>query len=275
MPGCKLNRNAVKCLVERGTSCEISMLLYISRICNSFGSLRDLNYHNVCKELGISQQSFYNTLYSLEEKGLILIDKYDSCINCTIINNLYHKENFKQGYINTNHDFLYSKEFINAKVNVKKIVLMFLLGYKNKLNAYVLKIRTLINNLGGLKRKSVVWEYLNVLKQWFIIGEKRKSPMEDSIITLYLIYPGSTKKVMELYWHNIIDNFCRNYDIEATEKNKEDVISLIKIYSHNKNNAREFNLLLDTICKTSLSHNALIPALINKTLKYKLITPTP
>ncbi len=270
MPGCKLNRQAVRCLIEQGTSCEISMLLYLSRICNSFGSLRDIDYNVVTRDLYISSQTFYCTLNSLEEKGLIILDKYSSTINCTIVNNLYNNEDYSEGYVNTNHDFLYTQEFIKSKLNVKRIVLMYLLGYKNVKNAYVIKVSTLISNLGGLSKKKLIWQYIDILKLWFLIRESKKDPLGDSILSFNLILPGSRKKIKDLYYHNFIDTFCRKYNIMATRENKDDVITLLKIYGHSEKTLHEYNLLLDIICKTSLAHGALIPPLINKTLKIQL-----
>lgn len=275
MLGCKLNRQAIEYLISQGNTTEISLLLYLSKFSNEFGSIRDIDYKDICEKLDISKQTFYNTLYRLNDNQIIQLDMYSNRINCIIVNNIYLstkyqklitkvKDDSEKGYINTNVDFLYNEEFLNSKLNVKKIVLMFLSAYKNKKDTYHVSISTLAGRL-GIKNKSLIWGYMDALKTWFNVSEKK------DIISLTLLHASSSAKgfVKDIFLNHKFISFCKKYKVEADKEAIKDTIELIKIHGY-KDKYITYNRLIGSIIDTCLYHKKLIPALINSTLHHRM-----
>jgi len=275
MIGCKLNRHAIEYLISQGNTTEISLLLYLSKFSNEFGAIRDIDYKETCENLDISKQTFYNTLYRLNNNQIIQLDHYSNRINCTIVNNIFLQTKYQKaitkvnddsekGYINTNVDFLYNEEFLNSKLNVKRIVLMFLSAYKNKKDTYHVSIGTLVRRL-GIKNKSLIWEYIDSLRSWFNISEKK------GVISLTLLSTASTAKgfVKDIFLNHKFISFCKKYKIEANKEAIKDTIELIKIHGY-KDKYITYNRLVGSIIDTCLNHKKLIPALINSTLQYRM-----
>lgn len=271
MLGCKLNRQAVEYLAEKGSSAEISLLLYLSRICNSKGEVEDINYHIISKKLGFSYQSFYNALYKLEKNNIISINHISTYLNCSIVNNKYISEqDFKRGYINTNLDFIMSTQFLKAKLNIKKLVLRYLLAAKGSKGNYYVAFKTLVAHLGGLVRKSLLWEYLDVMKKWFSIKESKKESLDNLIFTITLESTSSEEYTKDLYWTHKLEGFCRRNEVEATKESIKDTIRLIKIYGYKEQAIKEFEALMSIIYRTANKKKKLLPRLINSTLSFEL-----
>lgn len=276
MLGCKLNRQAIEYLISQGNTTEISLLLYLSKFSNEYGAIRDIDYKVICKKLSICKQTFYNTLYRLDKNQVIQLDKCSNNINCTILNNIFLFtmgkgkktiiiDDSKKGYINTNLDFLYSKEFLNAKLNVKRIVLMFLAAYKDKRETYNVSKETIVKRL-GIKNKSLIWGYIDTLRSWFNIGEKKLN-----LFSLCLLHVATKAKefVKDIFLENKFKGFCKDFNIAADEKAVKDTINLIKIHGY-KDKYATYNRLIISIIDTCLNHKRLIPALINSTLQHRM-----
>lgn len=271
MLGCKLNRQAVEYLAEKGSSAEISLLLYLSRICSSHGNVEDINYHIISKKLGFSYQSFYNALYKLEKNNVITINHISTYLNCSIVNNLYISEkDFKKGYVNTNLDFLMTTEFLKAKLNIKKLVLRYLLAAKGSKGNYYVAFKTLVAHLGGLVRKTLLWEYLDVMKRWFSIKESKKDALDNLIFTITLESVASEEYTKDLYWTHKLESFCRRNEVKTTKWAMKDTIRLIKIYGYKEEVNKEFEALMSIIYRTAKRKKKLLPRLINSTLSFEL-----
>ena len=54
---------------------EIDMMLYIARFQDEFGHIRGVYYRDICENVGLSYQGFYDCLHSLERKGIIACEK--------------------------------------------------------------------------------------------------------------------------------------------------------------------------------------------------------
>ncbi|MEG0297557.1 MAG: hypothetical protein RR620_12635 [Clostridium sp.] len=275
MLGCKLNRPAIEYLISQGNTTEISLLLYLSKLSNEFGAIRDIDYKETCEKLNISKQTFYNTLYRLDNNQIIQLDMFSNKINCTIVNNIFLRVKYQgaatevqddseKGYLNTNIDFLYNERFLKAKLNVKRIVLMFLSAFKNKKDAYRVSMDTMVKRL-GIKNKSLIWGYIDILKAWFNIDEKK------AILCLTLLHIATKAKgfIKDIFLGHKFKNFCKGFKIQADEKSITDTITLIKIHGY-KDCHLTYNRLIRSIIDTCLNHKKLVPALINATLQHRL-----
>lgn len=266
MVGCKLNRLAVQYLIDNGTTTEISLMLYLSKISNEFGSIQNLDIKDIANKLLCTRQSIYNALEKLSKNNILLLEYRLTCINCTINNNIFLQKNYKEGYINTNIDFLYNEEFIKAKLNVKKVVLMFLSAFKNKKDEYIVNFNTLAQRLGEIVRRSLVWDYIDKLKTWFDIKEDKKLNFSFKLQHIATKAKEFTKDIL---LERKLKNFLEKYKIDSTIQDIKDTITLMKVYGF-KNKHRAYNKLLGTIIDTCINHKKLIPPLINATLKFRM-----
>ncbi|MEG0775469.1 hypothetical protein [Clostridium sp.] len=266
MLGCKLNRKTVQTLITNGTSTDISLLFHVSRLANDNGYVENLNYKEISSAVNCSVQSYYNSLKRLERTKLISLNKSLTETNCIIRNNKFLQKNYKDGYVNTNLDFLYSEEFKEIKLNAKKIALLYFLG-KNKNGVYEVSRAKLIQHLGGLERRSLIWEYIDQLKKWFNIHEEKTKDGKDIKFYISLKDTTSTKLTKDLYWEHQLSSLRRRHKAKMDSKNINEVITLIKIYGYKDYFKKQFRYLLKTITDTIKELKELRADVINKRIR--------
>lgn len=106
------------------TNKEIMFLVcYLSRYQNENGEIFGVHYKQVCEALHISFQSFYDIKDSLEQKGFIQCRKRNRTdFDITILENS-NQECLDNGYINTNHNIFFSREFQELKAGAKLLAM--------------------------------------------------------------------------------------------------------------------------------------------------------
>lgn len=126
----KIKNSIVDRMIEQKcTSNEIDFLCYISMYQDITGRVTGVHYKDVCNATGMSIQGYYDTKASLEDKGFIICDKLDySDCDITIIGNSYTGEKYnREGYINTNHNIFFCKEFRNLKAGAKLLAMKLMI----------------------------------------------------------------------------------------------------------------------------------------------------
>jgi hypothetical protein len=110
------------------SSSEAKLLLYICKYQNISGKMVGLYYKNVMQEASLCKQSFYNALYSLKSKGILLVEKnHTSDFDVTIVNNDFSSpDSFKNGYINLHKKVFSSEPFISLKSREKFMLFYFM-----------------------------------------------------------------------------------------------------------------------------------------------------
>lgn len=262
----KLNKNAVEIMINICSSKEIDMMLYFCKVANEFGSCRDIYYADVCLELDMSKQSFYNCIDSLVVKGLITRDMYSKTINVQILNNIFLDEkHYKEGYINFNYDFVYSKEFIKSKLNIKRTALIILAGYMDKKDKYIIKVSTLCRKL-ELTKSWLLNEYLEVLKTWFKIDvpvEIIGTNSGNKVITFIKENVASTKSIRDRFLENKIISICRRFKVAYTTETLKELLTLFRQYYDTKKD--KLMLALDSIIRYRSIEPKLINYIVNNT----------
>lgn len=266
MLGCKLKRKTVQALITNGTSTDISLLFHLSRISDENGQVENLNYLEISSAINCSVQSYYNSLKRLEKAKLIKLSKSLTEINCIIRNNKFLQKNYKEGYVNTNLDFLYSKDFKEIKLNAKKIALLYFLG-KNKKGVYEVSRTKLLAHLGGLERKSLVWEYIDQLRKWFNINDVKTKDGKDIKFCISLKDHSASMNVKDLFWNHKINSMKRRFRATVTDKHRNEVIKLVKIYGYKDYFKKQFKYLLQTITETMQDLKELRADIINKKIR--------
>lgn len=122
----KIKSSVLARMIEAGvTSREFDFLIYISRFQDESGKVEGVHYRDVCTEMGISHQGFYDIKRSLEEKKLIFSGKSSRIDHdITIIGNSFEDtDGCWDSYINTNHNIFQCREFYDLKAGTKLLAM--------------------------------------------------------------------------------------------------------------------------------------------------------
>lgn len=266
----KLSYNIVdKMMKDNLTSLEIDFLLYFSLRQNSFGQVNDLYYKNVCLDLNCSYQAFYNTIYSLENKGYIRIEyaRQDEFWVVHILDNMFlNDDDDKKGYFNTNSDYLYSKDFRNLKANEKKLCILF-----EKFSVEGRQYRVTINKLAShinLKSVSLIYDYLENISMFF--DSELKYNKYTTVIYVKknadLVCKSAISEKEHFLLHKI-KMFCQKYSISYTLRDIKDLIILISQYAK-FGISRLYSIIVNVLMQYKTIEPALINFLLNPNRRY-------
>lgn len=154
--------------VENTTSAnDIQLYIELSKRQDCMGRVDGVAYSDFMELLGCSKATFYNSIYRLERLEYIsaIPDRKGYwCI--TILNNIFlTKKDYKQSYMRTNVDFLYSDDFKKMSAVEKKLCLYLHLNKnpREKLERYLMTLTKSI----GLKIASVVQSALEKVSKFF------------------------------------------------------------------------------------------------------------
>ena len=249
----KLNYAAVDDLIAFGTTTDIDFMIYISGICNEFGSVRDLCCRDICLILNIDKSTFYRTKDRLVRMGLILANdnREWGLWNITINNNIYRtKEDYKTGYMQTNRDFLTLPEFKNSFIKIKRLVLMLLKA------SNVHNFRATVSTISKWVCSSIeeTKAYMETIKAWYEV----KLQGNIYYIKLKPIFDKSAKSNNDKYLIHRIKALLSKYSIPYTTQELLDTIILFHQYSGSK-----LLKLIVAIASTTNRYKLLIPRVIN------------
>lgn len=295
---CKLNSEIIKKILQdkKITSIEIDILLYLSLIQDEFGKIEGVKYSDVCKDISISTQGYYNCIVGLEGKGYIQVTENDRIgWNIIINDNIFSSdEDYKKGYLTTNRQMLHNPMFYKLKANEKKLLLQILTNKKDcvkdedgniKSEDFRLYVTTIKNWL-GINNKYLIESYMKSLTAFFKILRFKKGSKRNEIIG-YVIkaedFPsiGSRAKVQEkdlsckrekdfFLAHKFI-TMCRKEGIKCISELKEKINDLITLSTQyigeQKVRPEEFFYV---VARTLEEKKSIEPRLINKIIYEKL-----
>lgn len=90
-----------KMMKKRLTKREVDFVLYVGRFQNEYGMAHGIYYRDLCKEVGLSFQGFYDCMRALQRKGIIEFQKrtyFDYDIEI-LDNSFAGNENYGRGYV--------------------------------------------------------------------------------------------------------------------------------------------------------------------------------
>lgn len=254
------------------TSSELDLLLYLSLRQDSWGKVVGVHYKDVMLKLGFrSKQTFYNAIHGLEEKNYIQINyrTLNKYWECTILGNIFqNEEDDKEGYFNTNREFLFTRAFRDLKVNEKKICIKLSISYQNDhFDKYGLQVYpATIANWIGLKSVSLVYRYMENICDFF--PSIRKDGIQGELFYLPKgnLTPFRTTRYSERENHltHKLKYFCSTFRIAYTLKDLRDLIVLMAQYAK-----KGIGKVYGTICDVLLSKRSIEPKLINSILSGK------
>lgn len=254
----KLKHSVYKRLASSSPSSnDIDFILYLTKNQNDMGQAVDIDYKEVCMELGISKQTFYNMIKRIEEKEIIQISYANKRTwDFILFDNIFVSEkNLKEGYLNTNRDFLYSNDFKELKAGAKLLIL-YLLFHPQK-SPKVSK-EQLMNNL-GINCISVLEDYLNSISSWFLV---RYSNDNNNVVFIKKdnIEVNDMNPANKQNFISRLKRWCFNNKVCFSWNDLESIYYLYYRFGAIK------NVFYDFLVAISLKYNSLEPALINKFL---------
>lgn len=215
------------------TGAEVNFILYISHYQDASGSVLGVYYKDLCEAIGISHETFYAVMRSLEKKELIEVEKnYYGDWDIRIRDNSFlSPEANREGYVSTGHDIFHDKEFLALKAG-EKLLAMYVLkvagaGY-GKYHIGVENFYEKFSALFGVGRRALQ-NYMARLKKYFTIGIKDKFYW---ITPLKKVYKSQTPTDMKLFSGHLIELACRRNRIrEIGREEFRDTAELIRQYA--------------------------------------------
>ncbi len=224
------NRVLDKMLQAHLTKAEVDIILEISHYQDESGKIYGVYYKDVCETIGISYETFYVTIRSLADKGLIKLQKdfrgdWDIII---VDNDFSYPEALKEGYISTGHDIFYNEAFKTLKANEKLLAMQFLkIGGAGK--RYHIGANLLYEKYAALLSvtKRTIQVYLGRLREFFSIGIKDKMYW---ITPLVSVFKDNAPTDMDNYAEHLVDVACRRNKAIYSGRGKQDMMQLVKQY---------------------------------------------
>ena len=243
----KLKIRNLNRLIEKLSSREIDLFLYLIKRQNDFGQVDSINYKDTCLALQMPKSTFYTALKELEDNEFIHINWGSSygCYDIIIIDNIFiSEENYKEGYLNLNLDLILSPMFIRLHVNIKKLLLR-LLG----MQAGTRKVRI----TKELLKQFRVYSCFKELKLLFNITDYENG----WLFSLRKELRGNTYNTYFLQYQHKLINYCKRYNINYTSSELIDSVKAIVTYKHKMNRIQKaFDYIRENI-------HLLQPKLIN------------
>lgn len=254
------------------SSKEIDVLLWISLRQNQFGLVNNVKYYDICNDINISHQEFYNSIYNLVAYKYLTVTsrsrKYGWDIK--ILNNIFlDEDDDKQRYLTINRKFLYEESFLKLRSNEKKLILKILIE-KNPSKKFFLNFET-IKKWISIDNSQLIKSYIRSLNKFFNlhISKNNKTKSVTIIIneTPLINLDFSDKSQIKYHYLYKVYSICRNMKIKnRSEKNLLDVVILIQQYAK----YIPLTSIWNTIINSFEEKNSIEPKYINILLQSRL-----
>lgn len=253
---------------------ELTILLYIARFQDVYGHLRNLNYRFVTEETGMSKQTFYSSLRSLEEKRFINVifnERQWGYFNVSILDNdfsdvLYKQDYSDKPYLSTNtYSFLYTSDFIKLSASNKRLILFIIrrLGGRKKIR---LRMETL-KTFAGVRSDRSIYKFLKNVRKWFdVFKVKGKATYIISLCDrTFKIKDSMTEAENEVSYQLKVK--CQKNKIGYTFN---ELLQTARLYTHNKF-YEKYGQTFENIVNLIIDRKGRLEyKLINWTLQYTL-----
>lgn len=215
---------------------ELHLFLYICQIQNDYtGTVDGLHYRDVVGFTGMCKQSVYNSLRSLEDKGMIDVSRsskidFDICIPG---NAFPDRDALKEGYVNLNRKAFRTAMFRKLKAHEIYLLLEFLKCTHEGSSSMVRNVEDLYDRMQKLLgvTERVIRSYLHSMRQFFSIGIKNGKYYITYLHSAFkLPKPGEEKAEIDWYREHIVEEGCRRSRTAYTEKAFDDVKGLLRTY---------------------------------------------
>lgn len=258
-----------KLIADNTTGNETSVLIWLALYQDEYGRVFNVKYKDVCKDMAISSQGYYDCINGLEQKGYIRVinRSYSAGWDIEILNNMFvTKQDDKKRYLNINRGIFFSGKFLNLRANEKKIIMRILLEYKADRN-YFANIRK-IGAWIGIDNIQLLRSYINKIKEFFKIGHKNGDKKSDVIIfqrcNAEVERPAGGKSIFYHYTKLKLKAMLRRFKVNYTDEEMDNLIILVNQYKEH------FNILSQVIIDTVEKKKSVQPKYINLIMTSRL-----
>lgn len=248
--------------VENTTSAnDIQLYIELSKRQDCMGRIDGVTYSDFMELLDCSKATFYNSLYRLERLEYIsATPDRKGYWSITILNNIFlTKKDYKQSYMRTNVDFLYSDSFKKMSCVEKKLCLYLHLNKnpREKLERYACKLAKAI----GVKIVSVINAALDRVKEFFPHDIVKGSQGNKIVFNGSNIAKNIATETSNYIAHKL-KQFCKENKIKHTSNDIEDVSTVASQYSHTVSYKKFMQIVLHVVYESTID-KSLVPNYIN------------
>lgn len=260
-------------IAQKCTAHEIAFLLYISMFQDIAGRVTGVHYKDVCNATNMSIQGYYDVKASLESKGFIKCEKNDySDCDITIVGNAYNGEEYNRaGYINTNHNIFFCKDFHELKAGAKLLAMKLMIITFSGKGYFEIGVKKFYDKENGYQKRfgvssRVMRSYLMSLKPLFSIGIKDGKYYIEPKKVIYR--KAGTKEETERFREKAVEVVLRRSRIKEPGAGEQEIYNLFRQYDAKAEvEKKQLVSLIDRAVKKSLE-------ILNKGkswIKYKII----
>ncbi len=296
----KISNDVIKNFIKQNpTSKEIDFLLYLARYQDADGICRGIYYKDVMEAIDCCKQSFYSIKKSLENKGIIKIERESNIdYDIAIIGN---QDNWQNGYLNARKPVLHTQDFKELPAGAKMIAMDLIIitdsnggvwdiskdkFYERYMNFLPFKIKKkTLREYIRLLRGGIKWDEAKKIKKpdknkgilIFKVAYNKERDLKFCILKRHLKNaerPEKLKTDNEVWTEHFVATLCRRNKINTGHKNVRDTADLIMQYQDGARQQgksicrvliRAFNNALERLQK-----NIINPKLIHKYVRYEL-----
>lgn len=258
-----------KMMKKRLTKREVDFVLYVGRFQNEYGMAHGIYYRDLCKEVGLSFQGFYDCMRALQRKGIIAFEKrtyfdYDIEILDNSFaeneNSFAENENYGRGYVSLHNKMVRSAEFKKLKAPAKLMALYLMREWqinkkKSRKPSYQMLVETFnqkFKELLGLSHRAAR-RYLGSLEPFLSIymedNRKYFFTFKAEMVDTAEVQTGENDELRE---HEINIAMRRNRIKEETEERIREMHTILQ--QHNKEIKKDKGFSLSRIVKDSLEY---------------------
>lgn len=219
------------------SSREIDFLLYIALYQNESGIVESVYYKDVCTEIEVSIQKFYDILKSLSSKNLITYSKVNAAdVRVTLCDNDFSNENYgkgSSGYLNVAQNDFSGTKFREMKAG-SKLFYLYSQRFTNGKHMLLDNFYEEFCSLLGVVKKSLQ-QYIHELreKKLLFISKKRNKAYNYEISfrksTVLFKKSHQIEREKQYYVDNIASLIRRNFKgiiQNSDDKAVEDIAAL-------------------------------------------------
>ncbi len=191
------------------TKAEVDFILEISHYQDDYGKVYGVYYRKICAAINISYQTFYVTMASLCDKGLIRLEKahYGDWDIVIQDNDFSYKGAMEEGYVSTGHDIFYNSKFREMKANEKLLAMMLMRSCGNNRKCFM-SVERFYENYCRMFQVTVrtLREYLGRLRKYFSFHIRNKSYV---IVPMSEIYKDTSPTDLQNMQSHLGQVVCR------------------------------------------------------------------
>jgi hypothetical protein len=233
------------------SSKEIDFILYIGQCQSDEGVVESVYYKDVCDNIDISTQKFYDILKSLKDKGLITHEKANPVdVRVTLCGNSFRDGDYaagSEGYLKISENDFAGNRFRGMKAG-SKLLFLYFHRFVNGKHMLIANFYSEFCKLFGIARKTLQI-YLHELKKakLMFVGHKRNKAYNYEITlrrSTVLVKKKFIDREKELYTRNVESLIKRNYGKYVNDEKDDKAVRDIASMTETKRATRVINFVL-------------------------------